>query len=269
MLGLGSLVDYKRIVIEGLMSIWGKLIGGVAGYAIGGPLGGIIGAVAGHHFDKVRAAEKGEGPSTFTGHGPDSRQIAFTTAIIVLAAKMAKSDGKVTADEIATFKRLFQIPNDEQQAVAQIWSEAKRDASGFEPYAKQIADLFSQETQVLEELLGALFHIAKADGVMHTDELRMLASIGQIFGFEASAFERIKGIHLGSDQAKNPYEVLELERSAGDIDVKRKYRELMRENHPDVLMAKGVPEEFIEIANEKVAAINSAYDQITKERGIK
>ena len=124
------------------MSIWGKLIGGVAGYAIGGPLGGIIGAVAGHHFDKVRAAEKGEGPSTFTGHGPDSRQIAFTTAIIVLAAKMAKSDGKVTADEIATFKRLFQIPNDEQQAVAQIWSEAKRDASGFEPYAKQIADLF-------------------------------------------------------------------------------------------------------------------------------
>ena len=251
------------------MSIWGKVIGGVAGFALGGPLGAIVGTVAGHAVDKVKAQEAGHGPSAFTGHGPDARQIAFTTAIIVLAAKIAKSDGKVTADEIAAFKRMFQISNDEQKAVAQIWSEAKRDASGFEPYAKQIANLFSNEPQVLEELLGALFHIANADGVMHPDELKMLASIGAIFGFEASAFERIKSIHMDSDQEKDPYKVLEIDRSAGDVDVKKKYRELMRENHPDVLMAKGVPQEFIEIANEKVAAINSAYDQITKERGIK
>ena len=251
------------------MSIWGKLIGGAAGFAIGGVLGAIIGGVAGHQVDKVRAKENSHGPSTFTGHGPDARQIAFTTAIIVLAAKIAKSDGQVTADEIATFKRLFQISNDEQQAVAQIWSEAKRDASGYEPYAQQIAGLFSNEPQVLEELLGALFHIANADGVMHSDELKMLASIGTIFGFEASAFERIKSIYVGSGQGRDPYKVLEIGRSAEDVDIKKKYRELMRENHPDVLMAKGVPQEFIEIANEKVGAINSAYDQIVKERGIK
>ena len=251
------------------MSIWGKVIGGVAGFALGGPLGAIMGAVAGHAVDKVKAQEGGHGPSTFTGHGPDARQIAFTTAIIVLAAKIAKSDGKVTADEIATFKRMFQISNEEQKDVAQIWSEAKRDASGFEPYAQQIAGLFSDEPQVLEELLGALFHIANADGVMHPDELKMLASIGEIFGFNVSAFERIKSIHVSPDQEKDPYDVLEVERSAGDIDVKKKYRELMRQNHPDVLMAKGVPQEFIELANEKVAAINAAYDQITKERGIR
>ena len=156
------------------MSIWGKVIGGVAGFALGGPLGAIMGAVAGHAVDKVKAKEDGEGPSTFTGHGPDARQVAFTTAIIVLSAKMAKSDGQVTAEEIATFKRIFQIPASEQDAVGQIWAEAKRDAQGFEPYARQIGNLFSNEPQVLEELLGALFHIAKADGLVHSEELKML-----------------------------------------------------------------------------------------------
>ncbi len=251
------------------MSVWGKVIGGVAGFALGGPLGAIMGAVAGHAVDKVKAKEDGEGPSTFTGHGPDARQVAFTTAIIVLSAKMAKSDGQVTADEIATFKRIFQIPTSEQDAVGQIWTEAKRDAQGFEPYASQIADLFRNEPQVLEELLGALFHIAKADGLVHSEELKMLNSIAGIFGFDPHAFERIKKIHLGSEQNSNPYEILGLNRSASDGDVKKKYRELIREYHPDILMAKGVPEEFIEIANDKVAAINTAYEQIEKERGIK
>ena len=253
------------------MSIWGKVIGGVTGFALGGPLGAIMGAVAGHAVDKIKAQEAGEGPSTFTGYGPDARQVAFTTAIIVLSAKMAKADGQVTADEIAAFKRIFQIPPDEQQAVAKIWGEAKRDAAGFEPYARQIASLFGNEPQVLEELLGALFHIAKADGVMHPEEAKMLASIAMIFGFDAQAFERIKHIHLGADGAgeNDPYEVLDIDRNASDEDVKKKYRELIRENHPDVLMAKGVPQEFIDLANEKMAAINAAYDQVEKERGLK
>lgn len=253
------------------MSIWGKVIGGVAGFAMGGPLGAILGAVAGHAVDKMKAQEAGAGPSTFTGYGPDARQVAFTTAIIVLSAKMAKADGQVTPDEIATFKRIFQIPPDEQKAVARIWGEAKRDAAGYEPYAQQIAGLFRNEPQVLEELLGALFHIAKADGVMHPEELKMLTNIGMIFGFDAHAFERIKHIHLGSDAAggTDPYEILDIGRDASDDAVKKKYRELIRENHPDVLMAKGVPQEFVDLANEKMAAINAAYDRITKERGLK
>ena len=249
------------------MSIWGKVVGGVAGFALGGPLGAIMGAVAGHAVDKVKAQEEGQGPSTFTGYGPDAKQVAFTTAIIVLSAKMAKSDGQVTADEIATFKRIFQIPVAEQKAVSQIWAEAKREAAGFEPYARQIANLFGNEQQVLEELLGALFHIAKADGVVHSEEMRMLNAISGIFGFDAHAFERISRIHLGYEKQNNPYEVLNIDRSASDEEVKKRYRELIREYHPDVLMSKGVPHEFIEIANDKVAAINSAYDQIEKERG--
>ena len=253
------------------MSIWGKVIGGVAGFAMGGPLGGIMGAVAGHAVDKIKAQEAGEGPSTFRGYGPDARQVVFTTAIIVLSAKMAKADGQVTADEIATFKRIFQIPDDEQQAVAKVWGEAKNDTAGYEPYARQIASLFANESQVLEELLGALFHIAKADGVMHAEEMKMLANVAIIFGFDAHAFERIKHIHMGAEgMAENdPYEILEIDRLASDDQVKAKYRALIRENHPDVLMAKGVPQEFIDLANRKMAVINAAYDRIEKEREFK
>ncbi len=251
------------------MSIWGKVIGGVAGFALGGPLGAIMGTVAGHAVDKMKAQEAGQGPSTFTGYGPDARQVAFTTAIIVLSAKMAKADGQVTPDEIATFKRIFLIPPGEQQSVAKIWGEAKREAAGYEPYAEQIAGLFANEPQVLEELLGALFLIAKADGVMHPEEMKMLTQVAMIFGFDAQAFERIKQIHIGGDDANDPYEILDIDRTASDAEVKKKYRQLIRENHPDVLMAKGVPQEFIDLANEKMAAINAAYDRVEKERGMK
>ncbi|MEK9722284.1 MAG: TerB family tellurite resistance protein [Rhodospirillaceae bacterium] len=252
------------------MSIWGKVIGGVAGFALGGPLGAILGVAAGHAVDKVKASEAGAGPSTFTGYGPDARQVAFTTAIIVLAAKMAKADGRVTPDEIATFKRIFQIPPGEQKSVAEIWRAATRDAAGYEPYAQQIATLFHGEPEVREELLGALFHIAKADGVLHPNELQMLTRIAGIFGFDAAQFERIRAIHLGGDAAADdPYEILGLSPEADDETVKRTYRKLSRENHPDALVAKGVPQEFIELANEKMAAINAAYDRVAKSRGLK
>ena len=228
-----------------------------------------MGAVAGHAVDKVKAQEAGAGPSTFADHGPAARHVAFTTAMIVLSAKMAKADGQVTSDEIATFKRIFQIPEDEQQAVAKIWGKAKNDAAGYEPYARQIASLFANEPEVLEELLGALFHIAKADGVVHPAEMEMLANIAMIFGFDPHAFERIKHIHLGAEGAEenDPYEVLGVERSASADEIKAKYRTLIRENHPDVLMAKGVPQEFIDLANKKMAVINAAYDRIENERG--
>lgn len=258
------------------MSIWGKVIGGVAGFAMGGPLGGILGAVAGHAVDKMKAAEAGAAgysdgdPGSFQGFGPDARQVAFTTAIIVLSAKMAKADGQVTPDEIATFKRLFHIPPEDAGNIGNIWKEATRDSSGYEPYAEQIAGLFQSDPQVLEELLGVLFHIAKADGLVHPKEMEMLSRTAQIFGFNAQAFERLKHIHLGADADEDdPYEVLDVSRDASDAHVKAAYRKLTRENHPDVLMAKGVPQEFIDLANEKMAAINAAYDRIEKERGLR
>ncbi len=259
------------------MSVWGKVIGGVAGFALGGPLGGILGAVAGHAVDKMKEQEAamegvaggGRGDAAFDGFDQDARQVAFTTGVIVLSAKMAKADGRVSAEEIAAFKTIFHIPPTESSHVARIWDEAKREPGGFEPYAQQISQLFRHEPAVMEEIIGALFHIAKADGVMHPAEMEMLARIAMIFGFDAHAFERLKHIHLGPDGEDDPYEVLGVDSSISDEEVKRTYRKLIRENHPDTLMAQGVPQEFIDIANEKMATINAAYDRIEKQRGMK
>ncbi|MBC8338144.1 MAG: co-chaperone DjlA [Rhodospirillales bacterium] len=250
------------------MSIWGKVIGGVGGFAIGGPLGAIMGAVAGHAYDKMKAG----GSETFTDDNA-ARQVAFTTAIIVLSAKMAKADGQVTRDEVDAFKQLFSIPPDEMKNVGRLFDEAKRDSKGFEPYAEQISMLFAHEPMVLEELMGGLFHIARADGSIHPEEQKFLRKTALIFGFTETEFERLKAIHMGQagreKKEADPYQVLGMSRDVSDTEVKKAYRKLIRENHPDTLIAKGMPQEFIDVANEKMAAINAAYDLIEKERGLK
>ena len=180
---------------------------------------------------------------------------------------MAKADGVVTKDEIAAFKRIFQVPPDEARNVGRIFNQARRDARGFEPYAKQLARMFKNNPAVLEELLGALFHIAKADGEIHPDELAYLAGVARIFGFDDAHFSRVKAEYTGPDAA-DPYQILGIGRDADDAAVKAAYRTLIRENHPDKLTAEGLPEEFIALANQKMAAINAAYDRIKKERGL-
>ncbi|TCS62124.1 TerB family tellurite resistance protein [Varunaivibrio sulfuroxidans] len=250
------------------MSIWGKMIGGVAGFALGGPLGALLGAAAGHAVDKMRAGAElphGDGHSEA---GAATRQVAFTIAVIALSAKMAKADGRVTRDEIRAFKEVFRIPPQEMKNVGRIFDQAKTDTAGYEVYARQIAAMFRDQPAVLEELLGGLFHIAKADGVVHPSELEFITNIARIFGFDPSVVERLRAAFTAGAGA-DPYGVLGVPREASDQDVKNAYRKLIRENHPDKLMAQGLPEEFIELANEKMTAINGAYDTIKKERGLK
>lgn len=246
------------------MSIWGKVIGGVAGFAVGGPIGALVGAALGHGVDKARIQMVEDG-----AFDADTRQVVFTTAVIVLCAKMAKVDGQVTPDEIAAFKKIFHIPADEMGNVGQLFNEAKREASGFEPYAEQVARLFAHEPAVLEELVAALFIIAKADGQIHENELQFVERVAAIFGFGPQQFHRLRAIHLGDEGEADPYEILGVDSSASDQDIKSSYRKLTRENHPDTLMAQGVPQEFIDLATEKMATINAAYDDIAKRRGLK
>ena len=241
------------------MSVWGKIIGGVGGFAIGGPLGALLGGFAGHAVDRLSSGVLRQNDGT--------RQIAFTVGVIVLGAKMAKADGRVTSDEVEAFKQVFHVPPEEMKNVARVFNLARQDSSGFETYARQIARLFEPGSQVLEDLLHGLFHIAKADGVLHPGEQAYLAAVAEIFGFDEADFARIREYHMGPDQA-DPYTILGIPHDAGEHEIRTAWRQLIRENHPDRAIASGLPQEFVDLANEKLAAINDAYDRISRQRGL-
>lgn len=245
------------------MAVWGKILGAAAGLAMGGPLGALVGGIAGHAIDKIR------GDSEETDGEPGlAKQTTFAIAVVVLSAKMAKADGTVTRDEVDAFKQIFHVPPNEIKNVGRLFNQARKDSNGFEPYAKQVAKIFQSNPAVLEELLGGLFHIAKADGIAHPAEIDFLTRVSEIFGFDDATFQRMKVAHLGANM-DDPYVVLGIDHGATDDQVRTAWRTLMREHHPDTLMAQGMPEDFIEVATEKVATINAAYDQVCKQRGIK
>ncbi len=241
------------------MSIWGKIAGAAAGFALGGgPLGALVGGLAGHYaIDKRLDPEARE----------QRRQIAFTIGVIALSAKMAKSDGAVTQGEFDAFQEVFHVPEDEFANVRRVFHMAQQDVAGYDGYAAQIANMFPDNPGVLEDLLDGLFHIALADGVIHPGEVDFLRHVAEIFGFSDLEFERIKAGHVGAD-ASDPYLILGIDRAATDAQVKQAYRKMAREHHPDALAAQGVPDEFRELAHEKIAAINGAYERICKDRGI-
>ena len=242
------------------MSVWGKIIGGVGGLMIGGPIGALIGAVAGHAVDKARS-NSGE-PEDAT------KSVAFTIATIALGAKMAKADGVVTRDEVEAFKRVFRVPPEDVKDVSRVFDQARKDSRGFEPYARQIAGMFADNPAVLEELMYCLTLIARADGVMHPEEVKYLRAVANIFGLDDHAFERITEVS-GDLDSSDPYKILGVSRDMTNDEIKSAYRALVRENHPDKLIADGLPKELIDMATEKLAAINDGYDKVSAERGIK
>lgn len=238
------------------MSIWGKLTGAAAGLAVGGPIGALLGGVAGHlaidHENDASAKEH-------------DRQIAFTVGVIALGAKMAKADGVVTPREVHAFKEVFKVPDGEVENVARIFDLAKKHIAGFEAYAKQLSNLFHDDRELLRDVMDGLFHIAAADGILHPGEEQYLFRVGEHFGFNEKEFACIKARHVRSDQ-RNPYDVLNVSPDIADADLKLHYRKLVLDNHPDKLMARGVPAEFVAIASKKLAAINAAYEEIMSAR---
>lgn len=243
------------------MNIWATLIGGAAGFALGGPIGALLGAAAGQMVDRYRAPEIDEDPERA------KKSVAFTIGVIALSAKMAKADGTVTRDEVVAFREMFHVPPDEVANVDRFFDLAKRDTAGFEAYARQVAGLFRRSPAVLEELLGGLFHIALADGRVPPEELDYLNRVATIFGFDAATFDRIRRLHLGNTLAcDDPYATLGLTRDASDAEIKAAHRRLLFENHPDRLVADGMPQEAVDLATETAAALNAAWDKIRAER---
>jgi DnaJ like chaperone protein len=245
------------------MSIWGKILGGAAGFALGGPIGALVGALAGHAVDRMN--DVAGDVAVVDG----TKQIAFTIGVIVLGAKLAKADGHVNRKEVDAFKQVFRIPAEEMRNVGRVFDQARKDARGFEPYARQLAGMFADNRAVLEELLHGLFHIARADGRVAEQEVSYLRQLSEIFGFGARDWDRIRAANMVQQEACDPFCILGVTREASDKEIRDAHRKLVVENHPDRLVAQGLPQEFVDIANEKLATINAAYDEIKKLRGIR
>ncbi len=237
------------------MSIWGKLTGAAAGLAVGGPIGALLGGVAGH-----LAIDHG-----IATHSEHERQVAFTVGVIALGAKMAKADGVVTRDEIEAFKEVFKIPKGEEHNVARIFNLAKQDVGGFEMYARQLDRLFHKNRHLLTDVMDGLFHIAVADGKLLPSEDQFLSEVAKEFGFTHAEYMSIRSRHFRCE-LYDPYNILNVSPLASDVELKAKYHKLVAENHPDKLIARGVPKEFVEIATKKLAAINAAYEEIKLSR---
>ena len=255
------------------MAIFGKILGGVLGFAVGGPLGALLGAAAGHGL-----IDRSRGRAALEGNGADEEQagVMFALGVIALSAKVAKADGAVTRDEIRTFQRIFPFDPDERDRIADLYNEARRSTDGFEAYAEQVRGALAGKPELLAEVVDALYAIAAADGELHPAEERMIARIGAIFGLGDYEMASLRARHAagpgtgaagdGGGGAADAYAVLGVEPGASDDELRAAHRKLVVTYHPDKLASKGLPEEFMELANDRLAAINAAYETVTKER---
>lgn len=269
-------------------SFMGKVLGFGIGFLYGGPVGAFLGLILGVFLDKRvnaihRVTEPRLGPNPRYAppeFGDSAQQSAYTLGVIVLGAKMAKADGQVTRQEIEAFKKAFNVPADQLEAVARIFDEAKQSVNGFEPYAAKLSQVFRTTPAVLEEVLTGLFQIALAEGPYLTRMREAyLRRVTALFGFASADFARIAARSGVRQEGKantqtvggidDSYAVLGIGEATENAEIKRAYYALIRKHHPDKLAAQGMPPELVAQANEKMKRINAAYDKISKIKGIK
>jgi DnaJ like chaperone protein len=232
------------------MSIW-KSIGGVA-------------SRAGEGGARLLAELRALAPAAARSDG--ELPVAFTIAVVALSAKMAKADGVVAGVEVDAFYKAFHVPPAELANVRRVFDLAKEDTAGFEGYATQIARLLAHQKALLTDVLDTLFHIASADRAIHPAEDSFLHTVARLFGLSESEYRHHRAQYI--HDASSPYDVLGLHPSADPDAIKRRHRKLVRENHPDLAIGRGLPPEMIEIATRRLQAINDAYAVIAQERGL-
>ena len=247
------------------MSVVDRILVGARHLSFGGPLGHLLARVA-EHLPHWHAPSYQDGRPADDGHGDPRRRVTFTIACIALGAKMAKADGEVTRDEVAAFNEVFRTPPGEEAHVRIIFDLARRSTHGFESYARQVGRLFADDRAVLEDLLGGLFHIALADGEVCAAEDAYLREVARLFGFDDGDYARIRATHTGaSPESDDPHTILGIAAGASADEIRIAYRRLVRENHPDLLVAQGLPPECLALATARVARINAAHDRLIKE----
>lgn len=193
---------------------------------------------------------------------PPERSIAFTIAVIGIGAKMAKADGLVTKDEVAAFRQIFFIPKSDEAQAARVFNLARQDVAGYEVYAATIAKLFKDNQPALENLIEGLFHIAMADGHYHPSENDFIHRVGKIFNVDEVAFRGIR-TRFVPDAEPDAYDVLGVSPQMSLEEIRNVWRKKIRENHPDHIIAQGLPEEAITLATKHMIAINKAWEEIS------
>ncbi|MEL7259398.1 MAG: molecular chaperone DjiA [Pseudomonadota bacterium] len=222
------------------MSIWNRISEALSALAKGEPLTRV--------FDALRT--------------PPERSVAFAIAVIALGAKMAKADGLVTRDEVTAFREVFQIAQGDEAGAARVFNLARQDVVGFEDYAQRIKTMFGAETDTLFDLMEGLFHIAVADGVYHPNEDVFLERVAEIFEIPESQFQVLRSRFV-PDAKPDPYAVLGVDPNAPMGEIRSHYRALVRDMHPDRMIARGVPQEAIKLAEKRLSDINHAWEEIS------
>jgi DnaJ like chaperone protein len=222
------------------MSIWTRISDALAALAKGEGLAQV--------FDRLRT--------------PPEKTVAFTIAVIALSAKMAKADGLVTRDEVMAFREVFSIAPEDEAGAARVFNLARQDVAGFEEYARRIRAMFGNDYGTLCDLMEGLFHIAMADGKYHPGEEAFLLEVAEIFELPETSFRRLKSRFV-PDTAPDPFDVLGVTPEMPLQDIRKAWRQLVRDSHPDVMIARGVPEEAVKLSEKRLIAINRAWEEIS------
>ncbi len=212
----------------------------------------------------IASLTKGEGLAAVFEHlrSPPERTIAFTIAVIALSAKMAKADGLVTRDEVSAFREVFAIAPEDEAGAAKVFNLARQDVAGFEEYAARIEKMFGTGSPTLCDLMEGLFHIAMADGQYHPNEDAFLERVAEIFGMEKARFMAVRARFVPNAE-QDPYTVLGVTHDMPLEAIRKHYRQLVRESHPDVMIARGVPEEAVQLSQKRLVDINRAWKEIS------
>ncbi len=274
----------------------GKIILGLLGMLVGGPIGLIIGLFIGHMLDK--GAERVQSFNPFRPYGAGEQeavQKALFDTVFSVMGHLAKADGRVSEDEIAQARAVMdrmQLNEQQRQQAITLFNQGKSSDFPLDDTIRQFAATVHRRKQLILVLLEILLQIALADGTLHKEEEAVLLKVAEGLGVPPQQFRQILNMLLaqaqfssgqgggsygGQQQASGPsrpslsqaYQVLGVAESASNLEVKKAYRKLMSEHHPDKLASRGVPEEMIRLATEKTAEIGKAYDMIKEQRGFR